>query len=100
MPSKVILKGRKIICSQIVTKDIELSVYPYFFVKGIVYSPKGEPLANAAVEIVLINNTIFPIEEKSLGVTFTIADGTYGVSIPYVANREYKLIAYAALKEL
>lgn len=99
MPSKVILKGRQIICSQIVTKDIQLATYPYFFVKGIVYSPKGEPLADAAVEIVLVNNAIVPTQEKSLGVTFTMADGTYGVSIPYVENREYKLIAYASLEE-
>lgn len=99
MPSKVILRGSHILCSKIVTKDICLSVNPYFFVKGIVYSPKGKPLANAAVEIVLVNHAIYPAQEKSLGVTFTIADGTYGVSIPYVAGGEYKLIAYASLEE-
>lgn len=99
MPSKVILKGRQIICSQIVTEDIRLTACPYFFVKGVVYSPKGKPLANAAVEIILLNNTIIPVEEKSLGVTFTIANGTYGVSIPYVSRGKYKIIAYASLEK-
>ena len=95
MLTKIILTGCQIICCKIVTADVTLSADAFFFVKGIVYSPKGEPLANAAVEVSLIDNSTIPPTEKILGVTFTVSDGSYGISLPRVTDKEYKLVAYS-----
>ncbi|MFA9376171.1 MAG: hypothetical protein ACERKZ_05380 [Lachnotalea sp.] len=96
MLPRIILTGCQIICSKIVTADITLSADVFIFIKGIVYSPKGEPLPNAAVEILVVDNCYVPAIEKSLGVTFTVADGSYGISLPRI-DKEYKLVAYSSV---
>jgi hypothetical protein len=95
MLPKIILTGCQIICSKIVTADITLPVNAFIFVKGKVYSPTGKPLPNAAVEIRLIDNSQIPSIEKSLGVTFTERDGSYGISLPRISEKQYKLIPYS-----
>ncbi|MDR1548121.1 MAG: carboxypeptidase-like regulatory domain-containing protein [Hungatella sp.] len=95
MPQKIILTGCQIICSGIVTTDFTLSNTPFLLITGTVYSPTGTPLPNAAVEILLVDSSHIPAEEKSLGVTFTLHDGTYGISLPRIDKKQYKLIAYS-----
>lgn len=100
MQSKVIISGRQIICSQILTIDINLPSNKFFFVRGVVFSPKGEPLSNAAVEIILVHKNDYPVREESIGVTFTMENGCYGASIPYYPDTDYKLIAYALIESV
>ena len=92
---KIMLTGCQIICSEIVTADITLSNNTYILVTGTVYSPTGKPLPNAAVEIRFVDDSRIPPEEKSLGVTFTLHDGSYGISLPRIGGKQYKLIAYS-----
>ncbi|OYO67805.1 hypothetical protein C8E03_10252 [Lachnotalea glycerini] len=91
---QIILTGGQIICSKIVTVDIMLPAEEFFFLKGIVYSPTGEPLPNAAVEVKLVDH-VDSVAEKSLGVTFTENDGSYGISLAKINGKQYKLIAYS-----
>jgi len=93
---KIILTGCQIICSKIVTTDVTLKTDFFILIKGVVYSPTGDPLPNAAVEIILVDNTYYPAIEKSLGVTFTMHDGSYGISLPRIIGKQYKLVAYSS----
>ncbi len=95
MQQQIIFTGCQIICSGIVTADITLSNNAFILIMGTVYSPTGKPLPNAAVEILLLDDSHSPSEEKSLGVTFTLQDGTYGISLPRIGEKQYKLIAYS-----
>lgn len=92
---KVTFTGCQIICSRIVTADITLSNNSYLLITGTVYSPTGKPLPNAAVEIRFVDDSQIPAEEKCLGVTFTLHDGSYGISLPRIGEKKYKLIAYS-----
>lgn len=96
---QIVLTGCQIICSKIVTADVTLKPDAFIFVKGIVYSPNGNPLPNAAVEIRLIDLSYTPAIEITLGITFTIHDGSYGISLPRIkeSDKYYKLIAYASV---
>lgn len=93
--SRIILTGCQIICSEIVTADVTLSENAFMFITGIVYDPKKQPLANAAVIVYITDHTKMPPLEKRLGVTFTVADGSYGISLPRVKCKKYKLVAYS-----
>jgi len=95
MQQKIIFTGCQIICSGVVTADITLSNNAFILITGTVYSPTGKPLPNAAVEILLVDDSHIPSEGKSLGVTFTLQDGTYGISLPRIGEKQYKLIAYS-----
>lgn len=95
MSSKITLTGCQIICSRIVTSDVTLSQNAFILITGIVYSPIGKPLPHAAIEIRYIDNSHIPSTEKRLGVTFSLPDGSYGISIPRISGRQYKLIAYS-----
>lgn len=95
MIPKIAFTGCQIICSKIVTADVTLPKDSFVLIKGIVYSPTGEPLPNAAVEIRLVDDSHIPSTEKSLGVTFTLHDGSYGISLPRICGMQYKLIAYS-----
>ncbi len=100
MLPKIILTGCQIICSKIVTADVTLPAAMFILVKGTVYSPMGEPLPNTAVEILLVDNAHSFAIEKTLGVTFTIEDGSYGISLPRLPNmsgKQYKLKAYSSV---
>jgi len=95
MLPRIILTGCQIICADIVTADVTLSADAFIFITGIVYDPTEQPLADAAVVIYIIDNNMMPPMEKRLGVTFTVADGSYGMSLPRAKYKEYKLIAYS-----
>jgi len=95
LQQKITFTGCQIICSGIVTADITLSNNAFILITGTVYSPTGKPLPNAAVEILLVDDSHIPSEEKTLGVTFTLQDGTYGISLPRISEKQYKLIAYS-----
>lgn len=87
--------GCQIIRSRIVTADVTLTDNRFILVKGIVYSPTGEPLPHAAIEIRLVDDSHIPSTEKSLGVTFTHQDGSYGISLPRILGKRYQLVAYS-----
>jgi len=95
MLPRIILTGGQIICSEIVTADVTLSENVFIFITGIVYNPTEKPLTDAAVVVYIVDNTTIPPMEKRLGVTFTVADGSYGISLPRVKHKEYKLVAYS-----
>ena len=95
MSSKITFTGCQIICSGILTADVTLSNHSFILITGIVYSPTGKPLPNAAVEIRYVNDSHTPSIEKCLGVTFTLLDGSYGISMPRINGGQYKLIAYS-----
>ncbi|WP_141722964.1 hypothetical protein [Cellulosilyticum sp. I15G10I2] len=98
MAPKIVISGSRIICCEIMTVDMVLPAKKYILLKGIVYSPNGEPLPDVAVEVLQINRTIHPPVEKRLGVTFTMQDGSYGISLPRACSGySYKLIAYSAI---
>lgn len=92
---KITLTGCQIICSKIMTADITLFDNTYLLITGTVYSPAGKPLPNAAVEIRFVDDSQTPPKEKCLGVTFTLHDGSYGISLPGIGEKQYKLIAYS-----
>lgn len=91
--SKLHFTGCQIICSKVVTADVTLN-NDRFLITGIVYSPTGAPLPKAAVLIRVIDEDSSDCE-ITLGVTFTLSDGSYGISLPKIAGKRYQLIAYA-----
>ena len=94
--SNICFKGCQIICSEIVTADVTLPGNSFLFLTGIVYNPKGEPLPNAAIEIHVLDPGE-PNKTICLGVTFTLLDGTYGVTLPNIPGRQYKLLAFSSI---
>lgn len=94
--SDICFTGCQIICSEIVTSDVTLPANPFLFLTGIVYSPKGEPLPNAAIEIRILDPEK-PNKTIPLGVTFTLLDGTYGITIPNIPGRQYELLAFSSI---
>jgi hypothetical protein len=95
MLPRIILTGCQIVCSKIVTADVTLSASTIIFITGIVYSPDRQPLASAAVVVYRIDDTLVPPLEQRLGVTFTLSDGSYGISLPTIEHGEYKLVPYS-----
>lgn len=63
---------------------------------GTVYSPLGIPLSDAAVEILSFHPES-PGEVVRLGLTFTLSDGTYALSLPRIPGRQYKLRAFSSI---
>jgi hypothetical protein len=94
--SNICFTGCQIICSEIVTADVTLPGNSFLFLTGIVYNPKGEPLPNAAIEIHVFDPGE-PNKTNRLGVTFTLLDGTYGITLPNIPGRQYKLLAFSSI---
>jgi hypothetical protein len=90
-----IISGNELIKPQIVTINTILPNDKYILLKGIVYSPLGEPLSGAALDIVQINSNVKPPIEKNIGVTFTLEDGSYGVPLLWGKGYSYKITAYS-----
>lgn len=98
MKSKIVLSGCQIICCEVITVDMILPANSYILIKGIVYSPNGDPLPDAAVEVLKIDKTVEPPIETRIGVTFTMQDGSYGISLPRASSSyAYKLTAYSSI---
>ncbi|RKD35218.1 carboxypeptidase regulatory-like domain-containing protein [Lacrimispora algidixylanolytica] len=94
--SNLCFTGCQVICSGIITADVTLHCNSFLFLTGIVYSPKGEPLPNVAVEIRILD-TADPNKTIRLGITFTLLDGSYGITLPNIPGRQYKLLAFSAI---
>lgn len=94
--SNISFTGDQMIRSELVTADVTLPSNSFLFLTGIVYDPKGEPLANAAVDIRIFDPTN-PNNTVRLGVTFTLLDGSYGFILPNIPGRQYKLLAFSAI---
>lgn len=62
--------------------------------KGRVVNIYGEPIAKAAVEINIFDERFIPKKFICEGVTFTLSDGSYGISLPYKLYYGYKITAY------
>ena len=67
----------------------------YLLLTGVIFNPIGEPLPNAALEITLIDGRYIPPIEKHIGITFSQADGSYGISLPLKLKCSYRLTAYS-----
>lgn len=96
MLSELSFTGCQLICEGIVTADITLSCDFFFFITGTVYSPSGEPLPYAAIEVRLLDISD-PNQYIRVGTTFSLTDGTFGVSLPQIHGKQYQLLAYSAL---
>lgn len=96
MLSKLCFTGCQLICSGVVTADVNLTCDSYLFLTGTVYTPIGDPLPNAAVEVRILDDTD-PSRVIRIGVTFSLADGTYGISLPRIPGRQYQLLAFSPL---
>lgn len=62
--------------------------------KGKVINVYGEPIPKAAVEITVVDEGSFPYRSVFTGVTFTLIDGSYGISLPYKKFYGYRITAY------
>lgn len=92
---KKIISGNELIRRKIITINTILPNDKYMLLKGIVYSPIGEPLSGTALDIFQINSNVNPSTEKNIGVTFTLEDGTYGVSLLWGKGYSYRITAYS-----
>ncbi|MDR3594081.1 hypothetical protein [Clostridium sp.] len=92
-----IISGKELRCKEVITINAILPNDKYVLLKGIVYSPDGKPLPNSAIEIIQINKNINPEVRKSIGVTFSLENGSYGVPLLWGKGYFYKLIAYSPI---
>lgn len=94
--SNLCFTGCQLICSGIVTADAVAPDSSFLLLTGTVYNPWGIPLPNAAVEI-LISNADNPQKVIWMGFTFTLADGTYALTLPKISGRQYQLRAFSSM---
>ncbi len=94
--SNLCFSGCQLICLGVVTADAVAPGSSLLLLTGTVYSPSGIPLSNAAVEI-LSYQPESPGEVVRLGLTFTLPDGTYALSLPRIPGRQYKLRAFSSI---
>jgi hypothetical protein len=92
---KKLIRKKELIKNKVITKNAVLPNDKYTFLKGVVYTPQGRPLPNAAIDIVQINTNVTPPVIKTIGVTFTIEDGSYGVPLLWGKGYSYKITAYS-----
>lgn len=91
---KKLICGNELIRDKIFKIDTILPNDKYILLKGVVYSPEKKPLKYAAIDIVQINSNLK--EEKNIGVTFTLEDGSYGVPLLWGKGYSYKLTVYSS----
>lgn len=96
MLSNLCFTGCQLICSGVVTADVMVPCQCFLFITGTVYSPKGVPLPNVAVEIRILD-AADPSKVIRLGVTFTLSDGSYGITLPRIPGRQYELLAFSSI---
>lgn len=96
MSSNVCFTGCQLICSGIVNADLTIPCNPLLLITGTVYDPEGCPLPGAAVEVRFLYESD-PLKSVRLGVTFTLPDGTYGVTLPRMINGQYQLLAFSSI---
>lgn len=94
--SNLCFAGGQLICSGVVTADAVAPGSSLLLLTGTVYSPSGIPLPGAAVEI-LSYHPDNPDEVVRLGLSFTLSDGTYALSLPRIPGRQYELRAFSSI---
>lgn len=87
---KIVVSGEEIVNNLVLDISTTLNKSGYFLLTGTVYTPDKRPLPNAAILVYIVENK--SIKELS-GVTFTLEDGTYGISLP--VNYSYILKVYS-----
>lgn len=93
--AKKVISQEELITQKIICKDAVLPNEEYVLLKGIVYSPQKIPLPHAAIDIIQIDSNVIPKIERNIGVTFTLEDGSYGVSLLWKSGYSYELTAYS-----
>ena len=94
--SNLCFTGCQLICSGVVTADAVAPGSSLLLLTGTVYNPWGAPLSNAAIEILSFQPDN-PGEVVRLGITFTLSDGTYALSLPKIPGRQYQLRAFSSI---
>ncbi|MHC1747913.1 MAG: hypothetical protein AB9856_05905 [Cellulosilyticaceae bacterium] len=85
------IRGCCIARCKIINLNIELPSEKYVLIQGSVCTAGGVPLANAAIAVFKMSRTC-PLQEIYIGMTFTLEDGSYGISVP--RGSDYKLVCY------
>lgn len=62
--------------------------------KGRVVSYYGKPINKAAVEVTVFDESYWPHKKVFHGVTFSLENGEFGISLPYKENYSIKFTAY------
>lgn len=90
-----IISRQELIRKKVITVDALLLKDNYILLKGTVYTPDGEILPNAAIDVIQTNTNVTPSITREIGVTFSMEDGSYGISIPWGKGYYYELILYS-----
>lgn len=90
------LTGCELCNNKTINLNFHFAREEYFLLTGFILTPTGDPLSNAALEITLIDGRYNPSREKLIGVTFSQADGMYGISLPLKSKCSYRIIAYSS----
>ncbi len=90
---KIVVSGKKVVESETLDISTTLPSNTYFLLRGIIYSPTNEPIADAAIEVYKIDESVIPNEKILIGVTFSIEDGSYGISLEM--GLSYILVVYS-----
>ncbi|MEJ8552896.1 hypothetical protein [Tepidibacter sp. Z1-5] len=93
-PTKKVISGKQIYNHRRVEICMKFSYFDRTLIVGIVKNPEGEYIENAAVEVVLIDNSVNPNKVEVLGVVFTDEEGKYAVSVISSVLYSYKLNIY------
>lgn len=92
---KKVLTGCELYKNETINLDFYFFNEKYFLLTGIIFSPIGEPLPSAALEITLIDENYNPPRENNIGVTFSQSDGSYGISLPLKLKCSYRITVYS-----
>lgn len=76
---------------KVVNMNVVLPSEVCVLIQGVVYTVEGKPLENAAIAVFQVSGTC-PSREVYIGMTFTLKDGSYGISVP--RGSEYRLVCY------
>lgn len=89
----IVVLGETIVENKILDISTTLADSKYFLLQGTVYQSDMKPLPNAAIKIMKIDNTKTPQTYDLAGVTFSLEDGSYGISL--LIEEEYMIIVYS-----
>lgn len=92
-----IITRTELIRKKVITLDAVLpgSTGNYILLKGVVYTPEGHVLPHAAIDIIQTNSNMVPPITKKVGITFSLEDGSYGVSLLWGKGYSYELVVYS-----
>lgn len=90
---RIVVSGEEIVNNPVLDISTTLSQSNYFLLTGTVYTPDGKPLPKAAVAVYIVMYSNNLNQKQLIGVTFTVEDGTYGISLP--VGYTYSLTIYS-----